>query len=77
LQAVFKNGGVSIFIHESIKFTNLTLEGNCKEQDIEVCAVKLNLCTTKIIIVAIYRLPSGNFSYFFKEIRYYLETITN
>jgi hypothetical protein len=62
-----KNGRVSIFVHESIKFTNLTLEGKCKEQEIEVCAVKLNLSAIKIIIIAIYRLPSGNFSYFLKK----------
>jgi exonuclease III len=68
-----KNGGVSIFGHKSLTFTNIPLEGNCKEQDIEVCAVKLNLSNTKIIIISIYRLPSGNFKYFLKK----LDTILN
>jgi hypothetical protein len=31
---VFKNGGVCIFIHESIQFTNINLDKFCKEKDL-------------------------------------------
>jgi hypothetical protein len=37
---VLKNGGLCIFIHESIKFMNINFHNSPKEQDIEVCAVK-------------------------------------
>ena len=59
---VLKNGGICIFIHESIKFMNINLHNSCKEQGIEIYAVKLNLSTINIVIISIYRSPSGNFS---------------
>jgi hypothetical protein len=37
----FRNGGVYIFTHESIQFTNINLNKFCKEKDLEICAVKL------------------------------------
>jgi hypothetical protein len=40
---LFKKGGVCIFIHESIQFTNINLGKFCKEKDLEVCAAKLHL----------------------------------
>jgi hypothetical protein len=38
-----KKGGVSIFVHESINFKGVDLQHRCKEQDIEICADKINL----------------------------------
>ena len=35
------NGGISIFIHETLLFTIVELNEFCKDQDLEVCAVKL------------------------------------
>ena len=64
----FKNGGVCIFIHEDLEFTNISLDKYCKEKDIEVCAVKLNINFTKLTILAIYRSPSGNFNTFLKNL---------
>jgi hypothetical protein len=62
---VYKNGGVSIFIHESIHFVNNNLIEYCKEKDLEACAVKLHLQSCIICITTIYRSPPGNFLYFF------------
>jgi hypothetical protein len=39
----FKNVGVCIFIREYLDFCTISLDKYCKEKDIEVCAVKLNL----------------------------------
>jgi hypothetical protein len=36
-----KNWGVSIFIHEFKTIINITLQNKCKEQDIEICLVKI------------------------------------
>jgi hypothetical protein len=40
---LFKKGGVCIFNHESIQFTNINLGKFCKEKDLEVCAAKVRL----------------------------------
>jgi hypothetical protein len=69
----FKNGGVCIFTHESIQFTNVSLIKFCKEKYLEICAVEIHLTDYTIYIMAIYQAPSGNFLYFLNN----LETILN
>jgi hypothetical protein len=32
---------ISIFIHKSKRFINITLQNKCKEQDIAICPVKI------------------------------------
>jgi hypothetical protein len=64
----FKNGQVCIFIHEDVEFFSISLDKYCKEKDTEVCAVKLNVTSIKLIIVAIYRSPLGNFMNFLKNL---------
>ena len=63
-----RNGDISIHIHESLKFTNISLQKFCKEQDIEICAVQLKLKEKNVIILCVYRAPSGNFDYFLKTL---------
>ena len=55
----FKNGGVCIFVHEDIDFFSISLDKYCKEKDIEVCVVRLKIILIQLIILAIYRSPSG------------------
>jgi hypothetical protein len=64
----FKNGGVCIFVCETIYSTNMSVEKYCMEKDLEVCAVMLHLPAHKICVIAIYRAPSGNFQYFFQNL---------
>ena len=59
-----KNGGVCIFTQESIQSTNINLNEFCREDDLEMCAVKLHLPSYEIHIITIYRSPSRNFQYF-------------
>jgi exonuclease III len=59
-----KNGGVCIFIHESIQFSNINMEKFCKDKDLEICAVRLHLAHYEICIITIYRSPSGDLQYF-------------
>jgi exonuclease III len=63
-----KYRGTGIFVHESLAFTNIDLQRFCMEQDIEICAVKINLLPTTIYIICIYRSPTGNFVRFIKGI---------
>jgi hypothetical protein len=61
-----KNGGVCIYIHEILNFTNINLQKHCKDQDIEIAAIQLKLNEKKVIIFCVYRAPSGNYDYFLK-----------
>jgi exonuclease III len=55
-----RQGGVCIFVHDTINYLNAF----CKEQDLEACAIKLQFPFGNIYILAIYRAPTGDFSYF-------------
>ena len=60
-----KNGGVSIFVHDTLQWTNINLDEFCKEQDIEASAVRINLSYLTICIISIYRSPTGNCLHFY------------
>ena len=49
-----KHGGTGIFVHDSLEFTNIDLQKFCIEQDIETCAVKVNIQSTVIYIYNMY-----------------------
>ncbi|PNF35146.1 hypothetical protein B7P43_G09274 [Cryptotermes secundus] len=72
-----KDGGTCIFIHEFISFITINLQEFCKEQDIEVCAIKINLSTSIICVISIYRSPDGNFQWFLKMIENILNNLYN
>jgi hypothetical protein len=59
-----KNGGVCIYMQETIKISNINLQKHCKEQDIEIAAVQLKLSKENVIILCVCRSPTGNFDYF-------------
>jgi len=61
-----KQGGTGIFVHESLAFMNIDIQKSCLEQDIEACAVKVNLQSTVVYIMCIYRAPTGNLGHFLK-----------
>lgn len=67
----FKQGGVCIFIQKSVQFTKINNIVNCKEKDLELCAIQLNLLN--ICIVCIYRAPSGDFFLFPEKFRIFLK----
>ena len=56
------------FIHSSIKFSNVSIVNYCVEKDIEACAIKLILTNIKIIVLAVYKSPSGNFHKFLQKL---------
>jgi exonuclease III len=72
-----KNGGVCIYILETLKFINTDLQKHCKEQDIEIAAVKIRLIKKNVIIFPIYRAPSGNFDYFLNKLDTILNSLRN
>jgi len=68
-----KHGGVTIFVHETLTYSNIDLAKFCNDHDFEVCAVKLQISSSKIIVLCVYRPPSGNVEYFLNS----LEQILN
>jgi len=64
----YKNGGACIFVHESIDFDSISTNHICKEKDLEICAVILNLPMIKIVFITIYKQPTGNYNYFLRKL---------
>jgi exonuclease III len=62
-----EKGGVCILVHKNLNYSKIDQSRFCKYQDLVVCALKLEF-TVNIYILAIYRVPSGNFISFFNEI---------
>jgi len=63
-----QKGGVSIFIQSHLQFTTLNRDKYCVNQDIEVCALKLDSTFSNICILVIYRSPIGNFNTFVTQL---------
>jgi hypothetical protein len=63
-----KKGGVVMYLHNSLKFTVIDLHKHSKDKDIEIIGVKLNVNTSIIHIITLYRSPTGNFNYFVQNL---------
>jgi len=69
-----KQGGICIYVRESLKFTNTDLLIYSKVQDIEIAAIQLNIQKRKVI-VCIYRAPCGNFECFLNKLEIILNSL--
>ena len=63
-----KRGGVCIFVHNNLNFTNIDLSVYCKDQDIVICAINIELTLTNLRIMTVYRAPTGNFEVFLNRL---------
>jgi exonuclease III len=63
-----EKGGVAIFVHNTLEFTNIDISQHCKEQEIEICSLKLIYGTMSIFLLSVYRPPSSNFDNFLLKI---------
>jgi hypothetical protein len=61
----------------TLKFTNINLNKFYKEQDLEVCAVKLQSSLANICILSIYRAPTGYCLYFLNGLDTILKSVYN
>jgi len=52
---------VIIYIQDKLTYKNINLLKYSKEQDIEICAIQLNTQANTVVILCLYRAPSGNF----------------
>jgi exonuclease III len=67
-RATLRCGGVCIHIHEEITYSNINLQCYCKEQDLEIVAIKFNFNKSSFLIYCVYRAPSGNLEYFYEQL---------
>jgi len=70
-----EKGGVAVFVHNSLGFTNIDIAQHSKDQDIEICALKLTFGTQNICILTLYRAPSGKFSTFLLQLDTILQSL--
>ena len=71
----YKHGGVSIYVSSNIQFYPIDLKNFNKKRDLEICALKIDLSPTYLIIVCIYRSPNGDFKYFINQLEVILNNI--
>jgi hypothetical protein len=57
-------GGACIFTHKSIEYQPIDLSYYCYEKTLEICAIKLQIESLKLIIFCIYKAPTGNLEHF-------------
>ncbi len=63
--------GVCVYIHKEVDFTNINLSDYCKEQDLEIAALKLNLIR-KNLLYSLYDLE-----YFFDQLEITFNSLQN
>jgi len=57
-----------MFIQDNIHYTNINMDRYSNEKDIEICAVKLHILSHTIVIITVYRSPTGNIAYFLNNL---------
>jgi exonuclease III len=73
----FEKGGVAIFVHKNIQYSNINIDKYCKETDIEICALKLAYHELKICIITLYRSPTGDIYFFLSKLDRVLHLLHN
>jgi hypothetical protein len=67
-QKGLRRGGVCIFVKKAQHFNKIDISHHCKEQDLEICAIQLVTKTANLIILSMYRAPSGDINEFLKRL---------
>jgi hypothetical protein len=56
---IYSRGGVSISVCKYLYFSKTDISHNCKEKDLEICAIKLDTKSFKLIILSLHeQLPT-------------------
>ena len=63
-----QRGGVCIFVRKDLNVNKIDILQNCTEKDLETYAVELETGASKLIVLSIYRAPTGDFSQFLKRL---------
>ena len=57
-----------IFVCKDLYFAKINISHNFKEKDLETCASELETKSSKLIILSLYRVPTGDFIKFVKNL---------
>jgi hypothetical protein len=68
-------GEVVMYMHNSLKFTVPDLCKYGKEKDIEICGVKLNVSSSIVYVITIYKSLVGDFNYFLQNLDKVLQSL--
>ena len=72
-----KCGGVAIFVQKPYQFVVLDVSEYCREQDVEVCALRVSPSSlTHLTVLTVYRSPTGDFNIFLQYIDRVLKLIS-
>ena len=63
---IYQKGGVCLYVRKDICYKSLDLNRYCEEKNLEICAVQIESMTNQLIILCVYRAPSGNFHQFLR-----------
>jgi hypothetical protein len=61
---LYRCGGVCIFIQDNFVFSKINCDKLPKEKDLEMCVIKVHSAITNMVIISIYRSPTGDFKFF-------------
>jgi len=76
-RTILKCGGTCIFVREDVHFSEINLSEHCKEKDLEITALKVNFKKVSLIIMCLYRAPSGDLKYFCDHLEEILLSLYN
>jgi hypothetical protein len=72
-----QRGGVCIYVKKDQCFNKIDISQHCKEQDLEICAIQLETKTCDLVILSLYRAPSGDFQQFLRGLDATLKYLYN
>ena len=64
-----------MYIQDNILYTTINMNKYSIENDIEICAVKFHISSCTIVIITVYRFPTGNIAYFLNNLEAALNQI--
>jgi exonuclease III len=70
-----KQGGVSIIVSNDIQLYVIDLNQYVKEKYFEICALKLQVSLTSLLVICFYRSPMGDFTYFLNQLELILHKL--
>jgi hypothetical protein len=72
-----QRGDVCIFVKKDQCLNKIDISHHCTEQDMEICAIQLEIKTSNLIILSLYRAPSGDFQQFLRGLDATLKYLYN
>ena len=65
-----QNGDLCLYIRSYVCFNRLDFSNYCKEKILEMCIIQIETTDKRIIVICVYRSPSGDFNHFLSLLRY-------